>query len=109
MSYFRASKTVSGGGGVNYSHTIITIPNGTTTYANVQTQNGFAVTCNDSSNLAYGDNIRNWAVIGNGNILDSYSLNANASIGYDASTHKVYATNNVTAVSSIYLHIWTIN
>lgn len=109
MSYIRASKTVVGGGNVNYSYTIIAIPNSGTAYSTVETLNGFAVITNISSTLEYGYNIRNWAVIGNGSILDSYAYNSNASIGYNTSNHKLYATNNATAASTLYLHIWTIN
>ena len=106
--YNRASKTIFGGG-VNYSHTIKAIPTGSTVTASVTTLNGFAVINNNSSNLAYGDNIRNWAVIGNGAILDSYSYNTSTSIGYNSTTNKVTATNNITGTASLYLHVWTIN
>ena len=107
--YNRASRSIAGNGGTNYSHTIKSIASGSTVTANVTTLNGFAVICNNSQNLEFNVNTRNWAVIGNGAILDSYSYNSNASIGYNSTSHKVTATNNVTGSASLYLHVWTIN
>lgn len=110
MAYLRATTIENNGSSepIDYSHTItVAIKSGATTYDSTVVLNGFAVICNGQNNYTYGNNTRNWAEVGEGNILDSYTYNSNVILGYDTSTHQFYATNNTSA--NLYLHVWKIN
>lgn len=109
MAYLRATTIENGGGGaINYSHTVTAVPRNVTTYASAELLNGFAVICNGSSNFEYNQNVRNWAEVGDGSLLDSYSYASTVTLNYDTTTHQFYAT-NTTNTANFYLHVWKIN